>query len=36
MRLESFLKINVQKGDIFRVIKFQIFCGMPDIPDFLG
>ena len=35
MRLETFLKINVQKGD-FLGLSFQIFCVMLDIPDFFG
>ena len=30
------LKVKIQNGNIFSAAKFQIFLGMPDIPDFLG
>ena len=30
----GFFKIKIQKGNIFWAAKFQIFLGMPDIPDF--
>ena len=27
-------KVKIQNGNIFWTAKFQIFLGMPDIPDF--
>ena len=27
-------KVNIQNGNIFWAANFQIFLGMPDIPDF--
>ena len=27
-------KVKIQNGNIFWAAKFQIFLGMPDIPDF--
>ena len=30
----GFFKVKIQKGNIFWAAKFQIFLGMPDIPDF--
>ena len=30
-----FLKLKVQNWNIFGVAKFQIFLGMPDIPEFI-
>ena len=36
MHLRSFLKVNVQHGDIFWVAKIStIYLGIPDIPDIL-
>ena len=29
-------KVKIQNGNIFWAAKFQIFLGMPDIPDFFG
>ena len=29
-------KVKIQNENIFWAAKFQIFIGMPDIPDFFG
>ena len=30
----GFFKVKIQNGNIFWAAKFQIFLGMPDIPEF--
>ena len=37
MRLWSFLKVKVQNGGyFFKLVKFQIFFGVHEIPDIFG
>ena len=37
MRFRVFLKVKVQNGRyFFRLLKFQIFFGVLEIPDILG
>ena len=33
-RILGLLKVKIQNGNIFWAAKFQIFLGMPNIPDF--
>ena len=32
--ISGLFKVKIQNGNIFWAAKFQIFLGMPDIPDF--